>query len=618
MARFIAGTAGHIDHGKSTLVRALTGIDPDRLPEEKRRGITIDLGFAHTTLADGVQAAFVDVPGHEKFVRAMVAGAHGVDVVLLVVASDEGVMPQTREHADICRLLGLQRAVIALTKSDLLAQLDPEWQALVEDDIRKLGPLFESAPIVRVSATTGEGLDALKRALSEAAREVPRRRTEGPAFLPIDRVFSIRGHGTVVTGTLLAGRLAVEDVVDVVVPAPRSAGLLTSRRIRSLQVHGQAANRVTAGQRVAVNIVADVAEIPRGSALAGAGTGDLRQGALLDVELEMLDDVPALKNRARLTIHLGTAHAQATVDLLGRGEAEPGSRSVAQLRLDRALPAVRDQQFVLRGFRGLAHGGRTVAGGRILLLDNRRRRAANRPLLETLLDDATSAAAALVGEAGTRGLDKTRLIVALACQQLLPRKDLAERGGRLFDPKVFPQLRDQIADLVRKQGPVGREDIRSRLGPAVDPAAFAEAVSLLGAEFSVGDRISVVGAPGDPLADRVETLLSEGRWAPPTAPELAVALAQPRARIDGSLRSLARDGRAVRLTDELFVHAAAAAEFRAVAVEKLRAKGSLTMLEFKDLIGTTRKFVVPLCEWLDREHVTIRVGEKRVLRGQGT
>jgi selenocysteine-specific elongation factor len=619
MRPFIVGTAGHIDHGKSALVHALTGIDPDRLPEEKKRGITIDLGFAHAKLGDGAQAAFIDVPGHERFVRAMVAGAHGVDVVLLVVALDEGVMPQTREHADICRLLAVPRAVVALTKADLLPNLDPEWPVLVEDDIRKLGAPFEAAAMVRVSARSGEGLDTLKAALVEAARTLDARPTQAPAFLSVDRVFTLKGHGTIATGTLLTGTLQPEALVDLVVPAPRSAALRTDRRVRSLQVHGKAVTKGVAGQRVALNLTADLDELPRGSAIVAAGSGALRQAALLDVELTTVAGVPPIRNRARLTVHLGTAQALATVDLLGRSETTPDEIVVAQLRLDRALPALRDQRFVLRGFRGLKHGGRTVAGGRVLWLDARRRRASDLPLVESLRGEASVAARALVREAAARGVEAARLslVLGVSTAALAKASGLVEQGGALFTSEALEGGRERLQQLVRERQSISREEARATLSARLHPAAFAWAVERLGPGFIVGETLTVAGLARHPDEARLEGVLSAAGLAPPTAGELGKATGLAPTVVGQLLRSLTKAGRVVRLTDELFVHADAAADFRQRAIEALRAKGALTTLELKELVGASRKFAIPLCEWLDREHVTLRVGEKRVLRGTG-
>src|SRR5512132_3447524 len=319
----VIGTAGHIDHGKTSLVRALTGIDTDRLREEKRRGITIELGFAHLPLPGGTVAGVVDVPGHERFVRAMAAGAGGIDVVVLVVAADEGVMPQTREHLDICRLLGVPRGLVAVTKSDLLPALGAGWLALLEQDVREAarGTFLEDAPIVPVSSATRDGLDRLVAELARLAAEVPERPADGPAFLPIDRAFSLKGFGTIVTGTLLSGELREGDEAALL-PPTHGVGPL---RVRSLQVHGAATPRALAGQRTAVNLPGvEPAAIRRGQALVHPGV--VRASSVLDVELSLLAAAPRpLRHRARLLLHVGTAQVSATAALLDRGELAPGA-----------------------------------------------------------------------------------------------------------------------------------------------------------------------------------------------------------------------------------------------------------------------------------------------------
>jgi selenocysteine-specific elongation factor len=613
MRPFVVGTAGHIDHGKSALVQALTGTNPDRLPEEKRRGITIDLGFAHGTLADGVQAAFVDVPGHEKFVRTMVAGAHGVDVVLFVVALDEGLMPQSREHADICRLLAVPRTVVALTKDDLASQLDPEWPALVEADVRALGGAFEAAPIVRVSARTGAGIDTLKQALADAARTLPPRPTAVPPMLPIDRVFSLKGHGTVVTGTLLAGTMTAGEEFEIATPAPRNVSIRSGQRARTLQVHGASVTKAYAGQRVAVNVPGiEVAEVERGAALVGFGTGHIRQSALLDVVLESVPAAPVLKNRSKVMLHVGTAQAMATVDLLGLGELAPGESTVAQLRLDRALPVLRDQRFVLRGFRVLARGGQTVAGGRILFADHRKRRSHDHEHVEALGGEAASVVAALLEEAGARGWSRVELRLLL--NELPTKLPGIASGDRLFAASAIEGTTQRLRALIRERSSVPREEARTALGEGVHPLAFELAAARLGPEFVVGEMLMIAAARRDPLEDKVEQLLVSGGLGPPTAGELATSLKADKYAIGGALRALAKAGKAVRLTDELFVGAGPAGEFRRRVVESLQARGELTTLELKELAGVSRKFAIPLCEWLDREHVTLRVGEKRTLR----
>jgi selenocysteine-specific elongation factor len=619
MRPFVVGTAGHIDHGKSALVRALTGIDPDRLAEEKRRGITIELGFAHGVLARGVEAAFIDVPGHERFVRAMVAGAHGVDVALLVVALDDGVRPQTREHAEIIRLLGVGQAVVALSKADLGGPLGPARADLVTDEVRRLGPPFEAAPVVRVSARTGDGLAALSDALAAAGQRAQRRETELPPLLPIDRAFVLKGHGTVVTGTLVGGRLAPGDAVELVQPAPRVARVTGGLRARTVHVHGRAVASAEAGQRVAVNLPGiEVAELARGAALVGAGTGALRQATQFDVLVRVAAEAPALKDRSRLVCHLGTAQALATVDLLGGGSVEPGREAPAQMRLDRAVPAARDQRFVLRGFRRLERGGHTVAGGRVLAVGQRRRRAGERAAVERFAGDRAGAARAMVAEAGASGLDVKELAVRLGGPVPPGLEELVVTGGRLFERAQLLALRDRLAEDVRARPGVAREEARATLGRAVSPEAFAWAVDALGEGFTTGGTLAPIGRRASALEERAVAVLREHGLAPPLVAELAATLRVEPAALRGALRSLVKEGRAVRLTDEIFVEASAASAFRARVEALLARQAEVTTLELKALAGTSRKYAIPLCEWLDAERVTLRVGNVRRARRRGT
>src|SRR5512133_842448 len=322
MRRVVVGTAGHIDHGKTSLVRALTGVDTDRLREEKRRGITIELGFAHLALPDGTVAGVVDVPGHERFVRAMAAGAGGIDLVVLVVAADEGVMPQTREHLDICRLLGVPRGVVAVTKADLLPELGPGWLPLLEQEIRDAakGTFLEGCAVVPVSATTGDGLGELVAEIARLAAEVPERPADGPVFLPIDRAFSMKGFGTVVTGTLLSGQIAEGDEAALL---PPSAGV-GALRVRTVQVHGAATGRALAGQRTAVNLPGvEPSAISRGQALVHRDV--VPASSVLDVEVTLLGAAPKpLRHRSKLLLHVGTAQVPAALALLDRAELAPG------------------------------------------------------------------------------------------------------------------------------------------------------------------------------------------------------------------------------------------------------------------------------------------------------
>ncbi|HYG67480.1 MAG TPA: selenocysteine-specific translation elongation factor, partial [Anaeromyxobacteraceae bacterium] len=498
MKRVVLGTAGHIDHGKTSLVRALTGIDTDRLREEKRRGITIELGFAHLALPDGTVAGVVDVPGHERFVRAMAAGAGGIDLVVLVIAADEGVMPQTREHLDICRLLGVPRGLVAVTKSDLLPTLGADWLPLLEGDVREAtkGTFLEGAPIVPVSATTGEGVPELVKAIAAIAREVPERSPDGPLLLPIDRAFSMKGFGTVVTGTLLSGSVAPDDAVALAPPSPGVDAL----RVRSVQVHGAPTPRALAGQRTAVNLPGvEPAAIRRGQALVHAGV--VHPAHLLDVELSLLAAAPKpLRHRAKLLLHVGTAQVAATVALLDRPELQPGETAFAQLRLAETVAALPGQRFILRGFTVLEGRGKTVAGGRVLAVSPPKRRRGRPENLEHLRVLAGGDADARVGMvlelAGPAGLSLDALVGRTAlppkvAQGALDR--LGARGGALlFDRErrsyvagaVAAQLTKRLvaaAEAFHRAKPlaagIGREELRGSLPSITDPRLFARLLS---------------------------------------------------------------------------------------------------------------------------------------------
>src|SRR5512133_718077 len=452
MKRIVVGTAGHIDHGKTSLVRALTGIDTDRLREEKRRGITIELGFAHLALPDGSVAGVVDVPGHERFVRAMAAGAGGIDLVVLVIAADEGVMPQTREHLDICRLLGVPRGLVAITKADLLPELGADWLPLLEQDVREVtkGTFLEGAPLVPVSSTTGEGLDRLKAELARLAAEVPERPADGPLFLPVDRAFSMKGFGTVITGTLLSGQVGEEDEAALIPGRVGAPGL----RVRSVQVHGHATPRALAGQRTAVNLPGiEPAAIRRGQALVHAGV--VPQSSLLDAEVTLLAAAPKpLKHRARLLLHVGTAQVSAAVALLDRGELRPGETAFAQLRLGEPVAALPGGRCLPRALPALGRAGAPVGGGRVPSVAAPRRRR-GRPetvrQLEVLArGDADARVVAGLEMAGPAGLAGRTALAPKAVQVALERLG-AKGGALLFDRDRRAYVAGAVvADLARR------------------------------------------------------------------------------------------------------------------------------------------------------------------------
>jgi len=648
MRRIVIGTAGHIDHGKTALVRALTGIDTDRLAEERRRGITIELGFAHLPLPDGSVAGVVDVPGHERFVRAMAAGAGGIDLVVLVIAADEGVMPQTREHLDICRLLGVPRGLVAVTKSDLLPELGADWLPLLEQEIRAAlaGSFLDGCPIVPCSSRSGEGLPALREAIAAVAAEVPERPADGPAYLPVDRAFSLKGFGTVVTGTLLSGSLAEGERVALVPPAAGTGEL----RVRSLQVHGQATARALAGQRTAVNLPGvEAGAISRGQALCRPA--EIPASHLLDVELSLLPVAPRpLKHRARLLLHVGTAQVSATVVLLDRSELAPGGSAPAQLRLSAPVAALPGQRFILRGFAAIEGRGRTVAGGRILAIAARRRRRGRPAELEQLRilagPDADARLGAALTMAGPVGLAADALVgrtalsakaVAAALERLGARGEalLVDRDRRVWVAGAVARalsgrLGHAVAEFHRQKplaAGMGREELRGRLPPAADARLFQRLLGQLAERGELvvegdlvrapGHRAAASGSDGAALKARVAEVFRRGGLTPPWLAELPGLVGAAAGEVAAVVKLLAAEGAAVRVAPELYFDAAALRELRERLLAHLRARREITTQEFKELVGATRKHVIPLAEYFDREKVTLRVGEKRLLRGEG-
>jgi selenocysteine-specific elongation factor len=648
MPRIVVGTAGHIDHGKTALVKALTGIDTDRLAEEKRRGITIELGFAHLALPDGSAAGVVDVPGHERFVRAMAAGAGGIDLVVLVVAADEGVMPQTREHLDICRLLGVPRGLVAVTKSDLLPDLGPGWLPLLEGEIRAAakGTFLEGCPIVPCSSRTGEGLEALRAAIGALAAEVPERPADGPAYLPIDRAFSLKGFGTVVTGTLLSGTLVEGERAALVPPSP-SLGEL---RVRSLQVHGAPTPRALAGQRTAVNLPGVEAQaIARGQALCRPG--EIPPSRLLDAEVSLLGVAPRpLRHRGRLLLHVGTAQVPAEVALLDRAELAPGATAFAQLRLEEPVAALPGQRFILRGFSAIEGRGRTLAGGRVLAIAARRRRRGRPEELAQLAilagPDPDARLAAVLAMAGPGGLAADQLVGRTALSPKAVQAGLERLGARgaalLFDRDRRAWVAGEVGralsarlraalEAFHRQKPLaagmGKEELRGRLPPVVDPRLYQRLLAQLAQEGALavegdlvraaGHRAASGGSGGAALKARVLEVLRQGALAPPGIAELPGALGASPADVAAVLKLLAAEGAAVRVSPEIYFEAGAVAGLREKLLAFLRARQGITTQEFKELVGATRKHVIPLAEYFDREKVTLRVGEKRVLRGEG-
>src|SRR5581483_5527238 len=643
----VIGTAGHIDHGKTSLVRALTGIDTDRLKEEKERGITIELGFAHLTLPSGASVGVVDVPGHERFVRAMVAGAVGIDLVVLVVAADEGVMPQTREHLDICGLLGIQRGVVALTKIDTV---DGELRELAAADVAEVlkGTFLEEAPIVACSAKTGEGLDAPKLAVEEGLRDAPGKDPDGLLRLPIDRVFSMKGFGTVVTGTLWAGR--IRPGMDVTA-LPGVASSPSPAKVRGVQVHGAAVEEAVAGQRTAVNLSVPREALERGEVLVEPGA--LEAGRLLDVRIRYLATCKAaLRRKARVLVHAGTAQTLATVTLYDAPELPPGSEGLAQLALDEPLVALPGDRFILRGFALQRHHGTTLGGGVVLRTLGARHRRGTPELLATLRANEAAMRAANVDErvalevarAGAAGIARAALQMRLPFSPKLVEAALARLQGARhvvrFDRERGAVIaRAQLVELERlavdavtafhaaqplAEG-MPREELRAKVSGDVrllhlvlEQVAAAgklaverEVVRLPGHEA----RKSHAAAGLQPLAERVSALYRDAALQPPRPVEAAAALKADARELDRAIELLARGGTLVRIKDLVF-YRPALDELRGRLEAHLTARKEITPQEWKDLVGASRKFSIPLAEYFDAEKLTMRVGEVRKLRGR--
>ena len=626
----VVGTAGHIDHGKTSLVKALTGTDTDRLPEEKARGITIDLGFAFLEEPDGLTIEVVDVPGHERFVKNMLAGVGGIDLAMLVIAADEGVMPQTREHLAICSLLHIRTGLVVLTKIDMV---EPDWIELVRDDVATLvrGTFLEGAPVVPVSAKTGAGLDELRATLRRLAETVPARGTDQLPRLPIDRVFTIKGFGTVVTGTLAAGALGVDDRVEVF---PR--GLVA--KVRGLQAHGHAVERAVAGQRTAVNLQGlERAAVERGDVIGHAGT--LSATTLVDAVLEILADAARpLKSRDRVRLHAGTSEIMARALLLDGAELAPGTRGFARLRLEAPLVALAGDRFVIRSYSPIV----TIGGGTLLDTDPPRlKRPARLAHLEILAAGAPEAVVEEhvrgAGVAGIRlpalvarvpfGPGRTRrLLEALAAAA---RVTAVDRDWSLHADAVA-RLRGLITAALGQfhraqplRGGMSREELRVRAANA-DERVFAHVLGALDAEGAVRvdrDKVRLAShelrlSPVQQTAvDRLEREFREAAAAPPS-PEEALGRAGLAGDEEHELFQLLLESRKlVRVKESLFFHAAALETIQDKLVTLLRERKEIGPGDIKDLLGISRKYAIPLLEYFDARRVTARVGERRVLRG---
>ena len=613
----ILGTAGHIDHGKTTLVRALTGVDTDRLPEEKRRGITIDLGFAPLVL-DGVgQVGVVDVPGHEAFVRTMVAGATGIDLALVVVAADSGVMPQTREHLSILSLLGVRRGVVAITKRDLV---DADWLALVEDDVRNTlaTSSLAGADVISVSATTGEGLDDLRRSLATVAARVPARPSADLFRLPVDRAFTVRGTGTVVTGTVWSGSLTRDATVRLF-----PEGIVS--RVRGLHAHGKPVETVRAGDRAAVALVGvELEQVGRGAVIV---QGDAwRATRVLRGDISLLPDtVTTLGPRSRVRFHLGTSEVGAR--LVVRDDAlEPGSRVSARIVLDEAIIARAGDHFVLRA----ASPVETLGGG---IVSDPMAPARAKPW-HLPVSDPAARLAQLMDEAGALGASVSELPVRLGVMPSDVEPLLAASGGwrvgsRLLAPGVRERLCSvacSVLDGYHAEHPIDSgaplQWLRSKLDTA-DDVATALVSSLVREHVVVVSEGAVRLATFAPrlseeqvsLRASIVAALEAAGLEPPSLAELATALGVSEEKVLELARWLAKEGVVTAVEADRYYATSAVMGLRARLAAGMREPREYAPTELREMLGLTRKFLIPLLEYCDREGYTIRAGLGRRLKG---
>jgi selenocysteine-specific elongation factor len=632
MKQLVLGTAGHIDHGKTTLVKALTGIETDRLKEEKARGITIELGFAHLDLPSGLRLGIVDVPGHEKFVKNMVAGAAGIDLVMLVIAADEGVMPQTREHLDICRLLGVRHGIVALTKADMV---DEEWLELVTDDVTEYlsGTFLEDAPIVPVSSVKGDGIPDLIAALDELAGRLEEQPASGPFRLPVDRVFTMKGFGTVITGTAIGGSVEVGQELMIY-----PQGLAS--KVRGLQVHNQEEQSARRGQRTAVNLQGlDKEHIERGNVLATPGS--LVSSLWLDLQTKVLENTPRpIKHRAPIRFHSGSVEIMGRVHTLDRDELKPGDDVFCQVRLDAPVALMAGDRYVLRSYSPVY----TIAGG-VILHPHPGRHKRNRPEiiadLQTLRSgeavDKVAVMARLAGERGVTAGELVRL-VALApkeldglISQMLSKQELVrfdKEGGRLIAASVQDELMQKALDLVgrfHQQQPLKpgmpREELKQRLGKNFKAKLFSHLLNKLSGSDQLVAEKDLLRLPQHKvrlaeddakLRGRIEKAYADGGLAPPNLKDV-IAGEDPK-QAKQIVGVLVNEGVLTRIKDDLHYHTPALQEIQDRLVEYLGANERMSTPQFKEMVGLSRKYIIPLLEHFDTKGITMRLGDERVLR----
>jgi selenocysteine-specific elongation factor len=633
MKYVILGTAGHIDHGKSSLVKAMTGTDPDRLKEEKERGITLDLGFASLDLPGGNRLGIVDVPGHEGLIKNMLAGVGGIDIVMLVIAADEGIMPQTREHLAICDLLHVKKGIITLTKTDMV---EKDWLALVQDEVRDFvkGTFLEKSAIVPVSSKTGENLPMLVQELAKLANDVAPKSSNGILRLPIDRVFTMKGFGTVITGTLLSGTISTDQEIDIL---PK--GITT--KVRGIQSHNQAVQRSVAGQRTAVNLQGvEKDQLSRGDTIVSAGY--FLPTRTLDAKLNLLKQAPrGLKTGTRVRFYNTTQEAIGRITVLGSNVLAPGEEAYVQLRLEQPVIVQHGDRYILRFYSPME----TLGGGMVLNPHPRRHKTATMqgsldalgtlekgPLEEILGLFISGKGLAGMAEAeliGAAAADKQSILSALAA---LTQKKTALRVDNLYVHAAhIGSLERKIVDFIgqyHKDNPLkpglDKEELKGMLrmrlsakilNTTIDGLIKKKQLEAEGQKLKVPGFKAARGAVQDEVKSRIVEAITKGGTQPPVREEFPALFGITEKDAKDLMKLLAEEGRTVRINDSLHLDRNILEKVRADLKKYLDEKKEISMAEFRDLAKTSRKFAVPLMEYFDSQKLTQRVGDKRVLRG---
>ncbi|HNQ47236.1 MAG TPA: selenocysteine-specific translation elongation factor [Syntrophorhabdus sp.] len=628
--RIVIGTAGHIDHGKTTLIKALTGIDCDRLKEEKERGITTELGFAHYKFGEDLLVGIVDVPGHEKFVRHMVAGAWGIDMALLIVAADEGVMPQTREHVDICELLGLKRGIVAITKKDLV---DDDMVELVREDIEDFlkGRAFEGSPIIPVSSTTGENIDLLKEEIRKTAENINERSKEGIFRLPVDRVFTIKGLGTIITGTCISGQIRIGEEIEIY-PDHRRA------RVKNIQAYHENVAEATAGQRVALNLQGiERNEIERGTIIGRPDT--LMLSNRMDASFRYLKlPFKPIKTDSVLRFHIATTQEEVRLVLLTKDLIEPGEELFVQFVFAQPIVALPDDRYILRG----SYAIQTIGGGRVLDIMPRKHKRYADYLSSTctILSDNNWAQKAEyhILKGGYEGVNQNLLAMVLGKHEqfvagiinsLISQGKVKLVGKIIIHMDRFKEYKKMTSTFLadfHKKNPlkigVSKEELRTRL-PKVDPSVFQAALDELMKDGFLEvdkDRVKIksVARNKDKDIEALEAQILKGLlrhgFTPPGIKDFAVEVRQSEGRLRDVLERLIFEGKAVKVKGDLYFHSDVIEDLKKKVRSYLSEKKEMTPSEFKSVLDLSRKYMIPLLEYLDEIKVTIRTGDKRILR----